>query len=88
MMTSLISDSSVAIQHSNSLKNSAKQLGTINSVDAGETNHSVNSKCCSCYNDISSILQSYSAAAERDAERIKTIADNLSSVDGGMAAKI
>ncbi len=87
-MSSLVSDSSIAIQHSNSLKDSAKQLGTIDPVSAGETNHAINSKCCNYYSDLSSILQSYSTAAERDAERIKTIADNLMSVDEGMAAKI
>lgn len=88
IMPSLVSDTSVAIQHSNNLKNSAKQLGTINNVDAGETNHAINSSCCNYYNDILSILQSYSTAAEGDAERIKTIDSNFASVDSGMASKI
>lgn len=87
-MASLVSDTSVATQHSNDLKNSAKQLGTMSSVSAGTTNHNVNSRCCGYYNDILSILQSYSTAAERDAERIKIIDDNFASIDSGMALEI
>lgn len=88
IMASLVSDTSVATRHSSDLKNSAKQLSTMNSVSAGTTNHNVNSRCCDYYNDILSILQSYSTAAESDAERIKTIDDNFSSVDSGMASNI
>lgn len=88
VMASLVSDTSAATQHSNNLKGSAEQLGTISNVSAGITNHGVNSNCCIYYNDILSILQSYSTAAKRDAERIKTIDDNFSSVDSGMASNI
>lgn len=87
-MGNLVSDTSAAIRHSDNLKKSAGQLGTINAVSAGTTNHAANSSCCSYYNDILSILQSYSAAAERDAEKIKIIDDSLAAVDNEMASEI
>lgn len=87
-MSDLLSNSSIAIQHSNDLKSSAEQLGTISSVAPGDTNHGVNSSCCSYYTDLSNILGTYSTAAHKDADRIKTIDEKFASVDNEMATEI
>ncbi len=77
----LKSEYDVAIYHSKALKAAAVQLSQVPETGAGETNHGINDICCSIYNETPDILQSYYNAAERDADRIKSVADTLLGLD-------
>ena len=77
----LKSDYDVAVYHSKALKLAAAQLNQMPATGAGETNHGINDICCSIYNETPEILHSYNNAAQRDADRIKSIADTLSGLD-------
>lgn len=81
----LKSDYDVAIYHSKALKAAAVRLSLVPETGAGETNHGINDICCSIYNETPAILQSYYNAAERDSNRIKAIADELSGLDLNMS---
>ncbi len=81
----LKSDYDVAIYHSKALKIAAARLSLVPETGAGETNHGINDICCSIYSETSAILQSYYNAAQRDGDRIKAVADELSGLDLNMS---
>lgn len=80
----LKSDYDVAVYHSNALALAAALLNHVPATDTGETNHDINDICCSIYNETPDILQSYYNAAQRDGDRIKSIADTLLELDLNM----
>lgn len=88
MDTLLKSDFLLATEKSDNIKNATEQLRDISDVGAGETNHGINGKCCSNYSSISSLLNSYCSAGDKDAERIKTVADALEQLDHEMSDRV
>lgn len=84
MSTNIMSDSVEAALEGMLLKSGTTVLRDISAVGAGSTNHGVNEKGLHNYNNIISILDSYCNAGERDAERIKKIADELDGLDDNM----
>ncbi len=83
----LKSDYDVAVYHSCALTLAATFLKHVPATDTGDTNHDINDICCSIYNETSDILQSYYNAAQRDGDRIKSIADTLLELDLNMWIK-
>lgn len=83
----LRSDSLLATEKSVNIKSATEQLRDISDVGAGNTNHGINGKCCSNYSNISSLLSTYCNAGDKDADRIKTVADALEQLDNEMSDK-
>lgn len=84
----LISDYETAMMRAQELNSSAEELGNISSVGAGDTNHDTNEECCKIFAEAIGILNSYHTIANRDAERIVKVAENLSHVDTVMGNSI
>lgn len=84
----LLSDRGTAIVCARWLSLSAEELTTISSVGAGDTNHDTNEECCKIFAEAIGILNSYYSIADRDAERIIKVAENLSHVDTVMGNSI
>ncbi len=78
------SDTYVAGSKSIMLKACTELLRDIPAISAGGTNHGIYNKGCDIYQGISSMLDSYCNAGERDADRIKAVADALDDLDNGM----
>lgn len=78
------SDTYVAGSKSAALKTCTKPLRDMPAISAGGTNHGIYDTGCDIYQGISSMLDSYCNAGERDADRIKAVADALDDLDNGM----
>lgn len=81
----LKSDFLLAVEKSINIKHATEQLSDISDVGAGKTNHGINGKCCSNYREILDLLNSYCNAGDKDADRIKTVADVLKQLDDEMS---
>ncbi len=81
----LESDYFLAVEKSIDIKDATKQLKEISIVGAGETNHGINNRSCNFYSSISNLLNAYCSAGEKDAERVKTVADHLEQLDHEMS---
>lgn len=84
----LISVTEIATDLKEKLSNASEQLGNGGEVTFGNTNHSVNGKCCSYFADINGILSSYSRSAVRDAEKITAIDNEIISLDETLKSKM
>ena len=78
------SDTYVAGSKSAILKSYTKPLRDVPAISAGSTNHGIYNTGCNIYQGISSMLDSYCNAGERDADRIKMVADALADLDNSM----
>lgn len=78
------SDTYVAELKSIMLKTCTESLRDVPAISAGGTNHGIYDTGCNIYNLFSSMLDSYCNAGERDADRIKIVADNLEDLDNSM----
>lgn len=78
------SDTYVAGSKSAALKTCTEPLRDVPAISAGGTNHGIYNTGCDIYHGISSMLDSYCNAGERDADRIKMVADALADLDNSM----
>lgn len=84
----LESDYFLAVEKSMDIKDATEQFKEISIVGTGDTNHGINDRSCNYYSSIFNLLNSYCSAGEKDAERVKTVADRLDQLDYEMTDHI
>lgn len=70
--------------YSRALSDCASELKDTLAVGVGNTNHGVNSICNNNYEEVIAQMTSYDFAAQRDAERIKSVAFAFEELDEKM----
>jgi|GEM_PF-2337004 len=83
--SNLLSNPQLASESSSRLLDASRRLDDLPSVGLGSTNAEVNNECASAYEAVQSILSSYVAISQRDAQRIGSIGSAFLALDQNLA---